>query len=85
MAPAALVGPIRSVLSDVAPASVVRFTTLDDVLADSLARPRFYMLLVGLLAFAAVALALASVGLFATYLPARETSNVAPMEALRHE
>lgn len=166
--PVALVGPIRSVMSKLAPEGVVSLTTLDDILADSLARPRFYMLLVGLFAFAAVALALvglygviayavaqrrreiglrmalgaqrsdvlsmviregmvpvaigivlgiggalalsailsglvygmetidpavfgilglamASVGLFATYLPAREASVVAPMEALRDE
>jgi predicted permease len=166
--PVALVGPIRSVMTNLAPSGVVSLTMLDDILADSLARPRFYMLLVGLFAFAAVALALvglygviayavaqrtheiglrmalgaertdvlsmvirqgmvpvaigivlgiggalalsailsgflygmktidptvfgilglamASVGLFATYLPAREASQVAPMEALRHE
>jgi len=55
-------GALRSAIASVDPLAVVTVSLLDDDIAESLARPRFYSFVVGL--FALVALALALVGLY---------------------
>lgn len=60
--PLTLTNAVRAIVLELASEAVVSFTTLDSRLSASLARPRFYMLLVGIFAVAAVILAL--VGLY---------------------
>src|SRR5690606_35778547 len=61
--PAALTGGIRDILRRLDPnLPLDRLATMEGVLAESVAQPRFYMLLLGLFAF--VALALAAIGIF---------------------
>ena len=61
--PAALTAAIRETLLALDPnLPLDRVTTMDGVIAESVAQPRFYMLL--LVLFAAVALALAAIGIF---------------------
>ena len=61
--PATLAGAVRKLVRSVDPTvPVMRVRTLDEVLAASLAQPRVYTLLLGV--FAALALALAAIGLY---------------------
>lgn len=60
--PAASAGAVRDVLTTLQPEGIVEFSTLEGDVAAALARPRFYMALVGL--FAAVAVGLAVLGLY---------------------
>jgi ABC-type antimicrobial peptide transport system permease subunit len=53
---------VRDVLTTLQPEGIVEFSSLDDDVAAALARPRFYMALVGL--FAVVAVGLAMLGLY---------------------
>jgi predicted permease len=60
--PALLARSVREVLTTMEPEGLVAFSTLQDDIAASLARPRFYMALIGI--FAMVAVGLAMMGLY---------------------
>jgi putative ABC transport system permease protein len=61
--PAALASSIRSTVSSLDPGvPVYQLRTMNDVVSDSLVRPRFLSLLLG--SFSAIALALAAVGIY---------------------
>jgi putative ABC transport system permease protein len=63
MAPRALFGSIRAVVSDLDPSiPLYRLRTFDEILWDAVARPRFMTFLLGV--FAGLALALAAVGIY---------------------
>jgi putative ABC transport system permease protein len=61
--PMALAATIREAIREIDPSLAVgEFRTVEQIVADSVAQPRFYMLLLSI--FAAVALVLASIGIF---------------------
>ncbi len=60
--PLSIIDAVRATYSDVSGDAVLDFSTLEELESNSLARPRFYLLFVGI--FAVVALALALVGLY---------------------
>ena len=60
--PLDLSGPVRETLAHLLPGAATRYTTLDAMVSDSIATPRFRMRLVSV--FAALALLLATMGVF---------------------
>ena len=61
--PRLLVEPIRKKVREIDPNQPVsRVTTMEDLLAESIAKPRFYLLLLGI--FSGVALILATIGIY---------------------
>lgn len=60
--PSMLVNPVRRVFRGMEPEGILSVSTLEGDIDASLARPRFYMVLIGL--FAAVAVGLAMIGLY---------------------
>jgi putative ABC transport system permease protein len=61
--PRAVQGQVRSVVREVDPElPIFELTTMTEAVSDSVAQPRFYMLLLGL--FAAIALLLAALGIY---------------------
>jgi len=71
--PGSLIPAVRRRMAELYPTIPTKFTTLQGMVAESIATPRFRTLLVG--AFAALALALAMVGVYAvmSYLVARRS------------
>jgi putative ABC transport system permease protein len=64
--PAAIAGPLRAVVSDIAPGTpLYRVALLRDVVSGTLAVDRFTTLLIGV--FAAAALVLAAIGIFGVF------------------
>ena len=75
--PAAMIGPIRTVIGGIAPASAVHWTsTMADEVALEYAASRFYAVIVAV--FSVSALALTSIGLFAllSHAAAQRTSEM---------
>jgi predicted lysophospholipase L1 biosynthesis ABC-type transport system permease subunit len=73
--PAALTSAVRGVAHDLNPEMAVRFTTLDRMVADSIAAPRFRAFLAG--TFASLALLLAMAGIYGvmSYIVTQRTSE----------
>jgi putative ABC transport system permease protein len=62
LAPGAIAGAVRQKVHGLSPETAMKFTTMDEMVADSIARPRFRTLLIG--AFAGLALLLAMAGVY---------------------
>jgi predicted permease len=73
--PASLVSAVRQKVRGLNPDIAAKFTTMNAMVADSIARPRFRMLLIGV--FAALALLLAMVGVYGVmnYVITQRTSE----------
>jgi putative ABC transport system permease protein len=73
--PGSLIGAVRQKVRALNPEIALKFTTLDAMVADSIARPRFQMLLIS--AFAALALLLVMAGVYGvmSYVTTQRTSE----------
>jgi len=80
--PESLVPAVRGRMRDLEPAAATSFTTLEEMAAESVATPRFRLLLTG--AFAVLAVVLAMVGLYGvmSYLTAQRTAEIGIRMAL---
>ena len=77
-----MTGPIRLLVAALLPRTAVKFTTMEEMLSDTVATPRFRTALVAV--FAAVALMLAMAGVYGvmTYITAERTSELGVRLAL---
>jgi putative ABC transport system permease protein len=73
--PGSLIGPVREVVRAASPEVATKFTTMEASVSESIAAPRFRMVLVSV--FAALALLLAVAGMYAvmSYVTAQRTSE----------
>jgi ABC-type antimicrobial peptide transport system permease subunit len=73
--PESLIGPVRAVVRAASPEVATKFTTMEASVGDSIAAPRFRMVLVSV--FATLALLLAVAGMYAvmSYVTAQRTSE----------
>ena len=73
--PASLIGAVRERTRALNPETAMKFTTMDAMVSDSIAKPRFRMFLIG--AFAALALLLAVAGVYGvmSYVTTQRTSE----------
>ncbi len=75
-APAAIMPAIRTTARDFNPEMAVRFTTLDEMISDSIAAPRFRTFLAGTFAMLALQLAMAGIYGVMSYIVTQRTSEL---------
>jgi putative ABC transport system permease protein len=75
-APAAIMPVIRKTARDFNPEMAVKFTTMDEMISDSIAAPRFRTFLAGTFAVLALLLAMAGIYGVMSYIVAQRTSEL---------